>query len=58
MAWVSDVSNYVSLWSLASRPDPRQRRRQDLQRGLPVELGVGGVVDLAHAPAPSKPVTR
>ena len=24
--------------------------RQDLQRGLPVQLGVGGLIDLAHAP--------
>ena len=32
----------------------RERLGQDLQRHLPVELGIGGLVDLAHAPLADK----
>ena len=28
----------------------RKRLGQDLQRDLPVQLGIGGLIDLAHAP--------
>jgi hypothetical protein len=31
------------------------RRRQDLDRDLPLQLRVGRAIDLAHAPAPMGP---
>ncbi len=34
-----------------------KRLGQDLQRHLPVELGIGGLIDLAHAPSPMRAVT-
>ena len=32
----------------------RKRLGQDFQRDLPVELGIGGLIDLAHTPLADK----
>lgn len=31
-----------------------QRGRQDLDRDLPLQLGIGGPIDFTHAPAPDE----
>ena len=48
--WLSAASACASRSKRASRSGVGQeRRRQDLQSDVPIELGVSGAVDLAHA---------
>ena len=45
--WFKLASTWASRWNRASRSGSLG---QDLQRHLPVQLGIGGLIDLPHAP--------